>query len=214
MKIGTDGGQRSGGVAGCRVGKGVISVSHHSGYSANADLARIAAARNIKEVKSVSRYVEFKMARVKKSGASGSEIKATLRRMEKVIGKAKKKVAGLKKEEQLKLQEKCAEKADKEKLRRRRQEEYESHKRKRQAKERNDAAAAYPTESQGAKRIAEEAYRKAMEQITQSGAAAQAYGVQPCEMTGGIVDVAAGDMTTLSGAAAVDAAGAVVDMIL
>lgn len=186
--------------------KNAITIHKHSGYCASADLARLAAARNVQDVKSVSRMVEFKMARAKRSGASKSEIKSSLRQMEKVLEKAKKKVKGLKKEELLKSQEKCAEKARKEKLRKRREEEYLEHKRKRQARERCDAATPFPTTSEGARRIAEEAYRKAMENMCQS------YSDNVPE--GSTVDVAVDDAMIVDGGVAVNAAGAAVDMVL
>lgn len=194
------------GVTKYQAGNNTITIHKHSGYCASADLARLAAARNVQDVKSVSRMVEFKMARAKKSGASRGEIKSSLRQMEKVLGKAKKKVKGLKKEEQLKAQEKCAEKARKEKLRKRREEECLEHKRKRQARERCEAAALYPTTSEGARKIAEEAYRKAMENICQS------YPDSVSE--GGAVDVAVDDTMIVDGGCTVDVTGAAVDMVL
>lgn len=190
----------------CGRENGAMAFRKSAGYCASADLARIAAACNIQEVKSVSRFVEFKMARVKKSGASKSEIKASLRQMEKVLGKAKKKVAGLKKEEQLKELEKRAAEAQKEKLRRRRREEYLEHKRKREAKERNDAAAPFPAASEGARQIAEEAYRRAMENMSHS------YPDRVPE--GSMVDVSVDDTILVDGCSAVDVAGAAVDMEL
>lgn len=189
-----------------KTGNNTITFHKHSGYCASGDLARLAAARNVQDVKSVSRMVEFKMARAKRSGASRSEIKSSLRQMEKVIGKAKKKIKGLKKEEQLKAQEKCAEKAKKEKLRKRREEEYQEHKRKRQARERCEVAAPYPTTSEGARHIAEEAYRKAMENICQSHL--------DSVPEGSTVDVAVDDTMIVDGGCTVDAAGAAVDMAL
>jgi hypothetical protein len=189
-----------------RVGDGTISCHKNTGYSASADLARIAAARNVAEVKSISHYVEFKMNSVKRSGASTSDIKSTLRQMQKVVGKAKKKVKGLKKEEQLKEQEKLAEKEQKEQLRKRRQQEYQEHKRKRQSRERNDAASPQYSTGSGAEKIAEAAYRKAMEDRYDS----HLYGTSETN----VVDMAVDDVMTTENCGTVDAAGAVVDMML
>jgi hypothetical protein len=160
----------------------------------------------VAEVKSISHYVEFKMNSVKRSGASGSDIKSTLRQMQNVVGKAKKKVKGLKKEEQLKEQEKLAEKEQKEQLRKRRQQEYQEHKRKRQSRERNDAASPQYSTGSGAEKIAEEAYWKAMEDRYDS----HLYGTSEAN----VVDVAVDDVMAAESCGTVEAAGAVVDMML
>ena len=199
------------GVTKYKEGESTITIHKHSGYYAGSDLARIAAARNVQEVKTVSRYVEFKMMSVKKSGASRNEIRTSLRQMEKVLGKAKKKVKGLKKEEQLKAQEKCAEKARKEKLRKRREEEYLEHKRKRQARERNDAATPFPTTGEGARQIVDEAYRRAMETMFHSDLDCSADSMDAAEST---IDVTVDDAMTAGCCGVVDAAGAVLDMVL
>ncbi len=107
-------------------------------YDATMDLTLIEQIEKEPALKAMQSRLAFKIRSVKSSGAEASEIRRAVAKLNKVIGKVKAKIKGLRKEEQLeKKRKKAAEarrKAKEEAVRR----ELEMRKKIRKAKERND----------------------------------------------------------------------------
>lgn len=107
-------------------------------YDATSDLMAIADAENEAALKSIHIRLLFKKRMIKLTGTDSDEVNAAVRKIQKVIGKAKSKIKKLKKEKEIDDKRKAAEKAKQLKLEKELRRELEIKKRVRKNKEKKD----------------------------------------------------------------------------
>lgn len=113
---------------------GIISKSIPS-YSATSDLARVASAKTPFQLKMIIAELQGKRKNFKSSGADEATIKSLCKRVDKVMGKAGKKINSLEKEARMKEKAERLRRMQKERAAKRTEEELEKHRKKRKAKE-------------------------------------------------------------------------------
>lgn len=107
-------------------------------YDATSDLMAIADAENEATLKSIHIRLLFKKRMIKLTGTDSDEVKAAVRKIQKVIGKTKSKIKKLKKEKEIDDKRKAAEKAKQLRLEKELRRELEIKKRVRKNKEKKD----------------------------------------------------------------------------